>query len=247
MSDVIVAMSRQSLIELEEIYFPLQRTLIMPNGIALNAPFRSTVQQPSGAPVKVVFVGRLTAQKGIEDLLHAWQIVMATHPNARLEIWGEGELGEALESLAETLKITSSVKFCGHVVDVVTRLPEMDIFVLPSYIEGNSNAVLEAMRAGLPVVATRVGGTEMQVGSEGKGFLTEPGKREDIADRLNTLISKRDLREELGQAMRARVSRYFDIHRVAATYQDAYARLVGGERESMFELANPVITGEAVE
>src|SRR5690606_9344916 len=107
------------------------------------------------------------------------------------EIWGEGELGEALKSLAATLKITPSVKFCGHMADVVTRLPEMDIFVLPSYIEGNSNAVLEAMRAGLPVVATRVGGTEMQVGSEGAAFLTDPGKREDIAERLNTLICNR--------------------------------------------------------
>ena len=244
MSDAIVAMSRQSLVELEEIGFPLQRTLITPNGIALDAPDHSAVHHADNAPVKVVYVGRLTAQKGIEDLLQAWQIVMHASSNARLEIWGEGELRVELESLVVATGITSSVRFCGHVADVATRLHEMDIFVLPSYIEGNSNAVLEAMRAGLPVVATRVGGTEMQVGCQGGSFLIAPGAHEEMAARLVTLIQDRDLREGVGQAMQERVRRYFDIRRVAGTYQEAYVRLAEGKRDSMLELANPVVTGD---
>lgn len=240
-SDAIVAMSKQSLIELKEIGFPLERTLLTPNGISLNAPFREGTSISDKEIVNVVYVGRLTPQKGIEDLLYAWETVSRSKLPARLKIWGAGESREDLEDLVNRLQIQHSVEFCGHVDDVPAKLTDMDIFVLPSYIEGNSNAVLEAMRAGLPVVATRVGGTEMQVGPEGAGFLVAPGSPEEIADRLVTLIGNASLREGLGQAMRDRVSRFFDIHLVANTYMQAYALLSNNQRDRMIALANPVI------
>jgi glycosyltransferase involved in cell wall biosynthesis len=240
-SDAIVAMSKQSLIELQEIGFPLERTLLTPNGISLNAPFREGTSISDKEIVNVVYVGRLTPQKGIEDLLYAWETVSRSKLPARLKIWGTGESRSDLEDLVNRLQIQHSVEFCGHVDDVPAKLTDMDIFVLPSYIEGNSNAVLEAMRAGLPVVATRVGGTEMQVGPEGAGFLVAPGSPEEIADRLVTLIGNASLRQGLGQAMRDRVSRFFDIHLVANTYMQAYALLSNNQRDRMIALANPVI------
>lgn len=243
LADAIVAMSVESIAELEAINFPRERVLLTPNGISLIAPVKTAVPMSPDQIVNVVYVGRLTAQKGIENLLYAWQAVSRSEPSAVLRLWGDGELRAELEELVDYLQIRHCVDFCGHVDDVSAKLPDMDIFVLPSYTEGNSNAVLEAMRAGLPIVATKVGGTEMQIGSEGRDFLVTPRCPDEIADRLITLIKSASLRNKLGQAMLDRVRRFFDIYKVAATYRQAYVLLTEGKRDQLIELGNPVIRG----
>ena len=120
------------------------------------------------------------------------------------------------------------------------ELVKADLFVLPSYAEGNSNAILEAMRAGLPIVATRVGGAAIQVGSEGERFLVPPGDRQALADRLHELIEDEALRRRLGAAMRARIEGVFAIDRVAAIYEQAYDLIVCGRHEQIGRL-NPAL------
>ncbi len=241
LSDSIVAMSRESVSELNAINFPLSRVLQTPNGIRYGLKTTQTEFNVDSTKVRVVFVGRLMFQKGIEDLLHAWQILNKKCTNAELEIWGEGPLLNDMKSLSTKLKLTNSIKFCGHLDNVRDRLNGMDIFVLPSYVEGNSNAILEAMAAGLPIVATRVGGTAMQVGKLGANFLFNPNDKFKLARLLESLINDSSLRNYLGDKMRDRVKDNFDIYHVADTYISAYKSLHLGQRDKVGNFSNPVI------
>lgn len=244
-SDALVAMCPESLAELDQARFPSKRVLATPNGIRLNGE-RSPV--PHGLwntqPCRVVFVGRLSEQKRLDVLLVAWSKVIRTAKvQGILELWGNGLLGSTLRQQCEKLDIVDSVLFCGHVHGVRDRLLEMDIFVLPSSAEGNSNAILEAMAAGLPIVSTCVGGTPMLVGKEGAEFLSPPGDSVALAENLLKLTRNPDLRTKVGSAMRRRVEQHFDIYRVAQTYSSTYRFLAAGQRERVKGASNPIMIG----
>ncbi len=245
-SDAVVAMSRQSLDELEAIGFPLSRVLATPNGISMSGVERSQAGKSLGTALcRVVFVGRLSAEKRIDDLLHAWQrVVAAVGPAAEMELWGTGPLEAELKQLSVELGLEGSVAFRGHVDSVRERLGAMDVFVLPSIIEGNSNAILEAMAVGLPVVSTRVGGTPMLVGRTVAGSLWSRVTGSGLAARLLELIRDEKLRRRVGGAMRQRIEDHFDIRHVAATYAEAYRLLATGNRDRLAEIGNPLIAGK---
>ena len=183
-SDAIIAMAPESMAELASIDYPPARVLKVTNGIPL-LPAVTTMPLSSSDVVTAVFVGRLLPQKGLLDLLHAWGSVKAraTRP-VRLHLIGDGPQADQLRALALALDLGETIEFFGYCGNVPAELAKADLFVLPSYTEGNSNAILEAMRARLPVVATRVGGAPIQVGSEGERFLVPTGDRVALADRL---------------------------------------------------------------
>lgn len=237
-SNSVVAMSRESLAELSSAGYPASRVLISPNGIKLNQ-----LKQPGHArsrPCKVVFVGRLNEEKQLGILLTVWADVCRTKQAAHLHIWGQGPLDAELRQQAADLGIERHLTFCGHVANVPERLTEMDMFVLPSRAEGNSNAILEAMAAGLPIVSTDIGGTAMQVGPAGRAFLCEPSDATALRTALSRLISNAPLRRSVGAAMRRRVEDHFDIEKIAATYEAAYLNL-GKRRANMSAISNDVV------
>lgn len=234
MADGVVAMSEESGRELDAIGYPAGRVFWTSNGVSLRpAPARAASRADS-APLRVVFVGRLMAQKGIDLLLQAWKMVrgQASVPSV-LEIWGDGPLADDLQALREGLGLADSVEFKGHVAGVRNALPEVDIFVLPSLNEGNSNSLLEAMAAGVAVVATRVGGTPLLVGDAADRWLCEPGDIDALAEKLIQLLEDHELRMTLGQEMKARAERYFDIQKIASSYAMAYERLQQGRRDEL--------------
>ena len=247
-SDALVAMSRESIAELDHVGFPLERVLATPNGIRPGESMaRAKLKGEMSQSCRVVFVGRLTEEKQLETLLHAWRdVVRITGNTTTLELWGTGPMKEALEKLCQELDITGTVLFRGHVDGVRDHLTSMDIFVLPSRAEGNSNALLEAMAAGLPIVSTRVGGTPMLVGPVGAELLIDVGDSEGLARHLLRLIQAPDLRKRIGAAMRQRIEEHFDIAPVARTYTEAYAFLAAGEREQVYKASNPVIQEDVV-
>lgn len=232
MSDAIIAMTPESILEIADVNYPAKRILKVPNGIAPLPP--NTERRPpqqSSDSVTVVFVGRLCEQKGVIDLLYAWQMVLQdAKSKVRLHLVGDGPISEEMKSLSHRLGLDNSVKFCGYCPDVVAELSKADIFVLPSYVEGNSNAILEAMRSALPIVATRVGGSQFQVGREGQPYLLEPGDHKALSERLLTLIQNKTLRTQLGEAMQQRIDTLFSINRVASLYEQAYTKLAAGQR-----------------
>jgi glycosyltransferase involved in cell wall biosynthesis len=234
-SDAIVAMTPESVTELENIGFPMEHVLKVTNGITL-VPAASS-ESHSSTMVNAIFVGRLSPEKGLSDLLHSWATVKARASRlVKLRILGDGPQLDELRALTLALDLGDSVEFFGYCQDVPAELAKADLFVLPSYAEGNSNAILEAMRAGLPIVATSVGGATIQVGREGKRFLVPPGDRNALADRLLELIEDEPLRIRVGAAMRARVESMFAIQRVAATYERAYELMLAGHCEEIAQI-----------
>jgi len=242
-SDAIVAMSAQSLAELKDARYPAGRVLLTPNGIALReTPACMPANEANADVCQVVFLGRLSEEKHLDTLLDAWAMVCADDSHkALLVIWGEGPLEMALKRQCTDQGIATRVRFGGYVGNAASRLTEMDILVLPSRTEGNSNAILEAMAAGLPIVSTAVGGTPMLVGDVGKPFLCPPGDAHALRDLLLCLIKDRSLRVRTGRAMRARAEQYFNIQRVAETYAKAYGLLATGQRNQVEAASNPVV------
>jgi glycosyltransferase involved in cell wall biosynthesis len=239
--DAIIAMTPESMAELAGINYPIDRISKVTNGIA-SLPLVSKGERSE--TLKVVFVGRLSAEKGLTDLLHAWAAVTVTvRSPIRLRLIGDGPQADELRRLVRTLGLEESVQFLGHCADVSKHLGEADIFVLPSHAEGNSNAILEAMRAGLPIVATRVGGAEIQVGSDGKPFLAPVNDPSALAARLCKLIGDGTLRLRLGRAMRARVERVFAIEHIAATYEQAYNLILAGRPEEICRINSDLFNG----
>lgn len=239
-SSAIVAMSEASVRELIAVGYPRKRILTVPNGIS----HRITQEQSFAGRYadhgicRVVFAGRLAKQKCLDVLLNAWVKVDREFPNrTRLELWGSGPLEDELKSLSRDLEIDQSVVFRGYLQDVATRLRNSDIFVLPSMAEGNSNAVLEAMEAGLPVVATRVGGTAMQVGPEGAPLLFSVGDHESLSEKLITLIREPHFRRSSGMAMSDRIGKFFDLRKIAASYICAYRELAFSAEIDLVECA----------
>ena len=248
-SDTIIAMTPESVAELAGIGYPTSRVLKVTNGIALTPESPPTPRASQPQMLHVIFVGRLAEEKDLPGLLHAWVAVKlrATRP-VKLRLIGDGPQAAELRGLAVALDLGETVEFFGYCGNVPAELAKADLFVLPSYREGNSNAILEAMRARLPIIATRVGGASIQVGSEGERFLVPPGDRDALADRLVELIEDETLRLRLGAAMRERIESVFAIDRIAAIYEQAYELILSGRREQIGQI-NPALfsPGEAVD
>lgn len=240
-ADAIVAMTPQSLDELSAINFPATRVLATPNGISVKPLSQDRKRDYNDC--RIVMVGRLHQQKGISDLLQALKLLPSHLDRTRwhLDIIGDGPMREVIEKQIITMKLAGRVRIMGHSSNVNQELPNYDVFVLPSYREGNSNAILEAMHAGLPVVSTRVGGTPILVGEAGDCLLHEPGDAQRLADLLTEVISRPAWRRELGSAMRQRVEAHFDIRKVAATYERAYNYLVTKKRGLISQASDPLI------
>ncbi len=172
-------------------------------------------------------VGRLSEEKGgVDVLIRAVARLCKSNPNLRLLVVGDGPLRGSLEALAAESAPGGEIMFTGTRNDVAHLLSAMDLFVLPSLNEALPIVVLEAMAAGLPVIATRVGGVPEIVDHEKTGLLVEPGSEDSLYSALDRLIFDADLREQLAQAGRRRVASDFTIERMVERIEGLYEELL---------------------
>ena len=144
-SDRIIAISHTDALLWEK---HVGATILIPNPITINTNATSDLQSKS-----VISVGRLDAQKGYQYLIKAWEYVAKTHPEWKLDIYGEGYMREQLQELINSLKLNNVVKLCGTTNDVISKYCSHSIFVMSSITECFPLVLLEASSCGLPLIA----------------------------------------------------------------------------------------------
>ncbi|WP_299050340.1 glycosyltransferase [uncultured Nocardioides sp.] len=213
------------------------REVVVPNGIPLPPPppdgargaARAALDLPDGAFV-VGVVARLSAQKAHHVLLQAFVRVRAEVPDARLVVVGDGERRTELEALAADLGLGDAVLFTGVRRDVADLLPGFDVLALSSVHEAAPLVVIEAMAAGVPVVATDCGALRDMVAEPTEGLLVRVGDHVGLAAALTRLAGDPQERDRMGAAARRRAERDFDVTATARGYEDLLADLTGPAR-----------------
>ena len=225
--------------------YPAEKIAVIRNGVDLarfagrpgNGAVRRSLGLPPRAPLVAVFA-RLDQNKGLEFFLEAAAIVAARSPSVRFlivgdrlilkdgAIVGDVERRESLENRARRLGLEGRVVFTGFRLDVPELLAEVAVSVLPSLSEGLPNAVLESMAAGVPVVATRVGGVPEAVEDGASGILVPPGDGAALARAIGMLLEKPDLARRLGRAGRERAEGSFSLDRMVRRTQGLYVGML---------------------
>lgn len=187
-------------------------------------PTRARLGIPEGG-FHVGCVARLAAVKDHGTLLKAFARLREGRPAAHLTLVGDGAERRTLEQLCARLGLTSAVTFMGERGDIAPLLAAFDVFALSSLSEGISLTLLEAAAAGLPIVATNVGGNTEVVVEGASGLLVPPADPERFAAALEEIARLPD-RRAMGQLGRERVERRFSIERMARAYHDLYGELL---------------------
>jgi glycosyltransferase involved in cell wall biosynthesis len=201
----------------------------IPNGIRVGAP----IPKSHVASIRrLVWVGRLTAQKGIDVLLEALAKVVAAGREFNLEIIGSGPDMALLVKQSRQLGLERRVRFTGALAKEAIRakLADMDVFLLPSRYEGMSNAALEAMEVGLPLLLTRCGGIDTYV-DESIGWICEPDRVDAMSSELLRMLdTPADKLLAMGKKARLLVERNFQIEKVAQQNADLLKQLLKASR-----------------
>jgi glycosyltransferase involved in cell wall biosynthesis len=224
-----VAVSRELARAMGSAGVPASRVYTLPNGVDLArfAPgekneARRRLGLDEDRP-RTLFIGRLVPEKDVTTLLKAWRHVIDVVPEAVLDIVGSGPLEGDLRAQANDLGVEKQVFFHGEQSEVVPYLQAADCFVLPSLVEGMSNALLEAMAVGLPVVATRIEGNERLLEDGVTGRLVLPHDAEALARALVDILQDVYGALSLGRRARKLVLERFGMAGVADAYLALYA------------------------
>lgn len=177
------------------------------------------------ATVVIGVVANLKPVKGLGDFIRAVALVSRAYEKSYFVIVGQGPQEDELKHLATELRVADKLFFAGRRDDVRPFLGAFDIAVLCSLSEGFSNAVLEYMAAGLPVVATRVGGNQEQVRDGETGFLVPPGDSESLAKALLRLIQDDGLRARMSQVALRECTELYTMEKMIGRMEDYYTRL----------------------
>lgn len=213
----------KGLAKLAKLTAPDQQVEIVGNGVDIShfADLTKPYSLAENLPCLLITVGRLNAQKNLSCLLEA--LASLTYENWRLEIVGDGPEREMLSTKAKNLGIAEKITFSGWLdrEELLSHLAAADVFVFPSIQEGMPNAVLEAMAAGLPVLACEIEGCEELVVHEQTGLLVPPGNVDAFRDALSRLLPDRDICRRFGENGKLRAEKEYTWPAAA----DAYLRL----------------------
>ena len=157
---------------------------------------------------RIISVGRLYPQKDQKTMIEAFAKVSEKHPDWKLVIFGEGPERRALESLVERLKVKDKVSLPGKSENIIDELKKSKIFCLSSIYEGMSNALVEAICVGLPVVTTKVSGTEELIENGENGFIVDIGDKDTIAMAMTKLIEDENLRQQFAKKNKAQAVKF---------------------------------------
>ena len=201
-----------------------QKISVIYNGIDTEKFKPASVPKNNNKFIITPGASRLTSRKGLVYLIRAVDKLSKKYQQVELKIMGDGE-GERvrLEEIVDKLNLRGRVVFLGRIPREKTfsYYQEADVFVLPSLNEGMSNAMLEALATGLPILATDTGGSKELITEGENGYIIEMKNAQDIADKLEKLINNSELKNKMGEASRRRALE-MSWEKVAKEYYQTY-------------------------
>lgn len=224
-SDFTVANS-QGLKELSLRSKPNKEIKVIYNGIDTEQFYPDYVKRSGSEFIITSGASRVTHRKGLNYLIEAVAELLPHYPRLRLKIIGEGNTKKELENLVKKSKIEKNVDFVGRIPHEKTPAyyQEANLFVLPSINEGMSNAILEALASGLPILATDTGGSKELVRDGINGFIIRMKDAADIAEKIKKIIANAELRASMSQASR-QLAETMSWSKVAHQYFTLYKKI----------------------
>ena len=252
----VVCVSEGQALKVRRAGVPADRVRVIRNAIdasrftGVDAGGRLALQCLFATPrtLIVVAVGRLSPEKGFDRLIEAAGIVAGEVPSVGFVLIGDGPDRAALEALVGASGLQGSVVFAGFRSDVDRLVQGADALAQSSYTEGLPNVVLEACAAGIPVVATDVGGTGEVVQDGVNGYLVPPGDSSALAERLIQLLCSPELRATMGALGRERIRADFSFEHQCAQYEELFTTLRdtrGSGPSTLNRPVQPTVTGAA--
>jgi glycosyltransferase involved in cell wall biosynthesis len=212
--------------------FPPEKLLTISGGTPPSEPSTITRRQlldrlglPEGSRL-VATVGRLALRKNLKDAIWAADLLKVIRDDVHLLIIGDGPHSARLHKFRDQVEIPDKVHFLGTRGDVADFLPHLDAFWSASSREGHSPAILEAMSAGVPVVATDIPGNRELITNDSTGYLVPVGDRASIARTTNRILDDADLAERIGSVARQRVAEHFPAEKMLQAYAELYGELL---------------------
>jgi len=232
----VIAMSDTILEELLSAGFPSSKIYMVRNGVDLSvyrkAERKEKTCQRLGLKVNaktVIYTGRLTPEKGLDCIIQAFSRLELSLP-LQLLIVGEGREKHVLMSLVQQLRLNDRVFFINGGYDIEEYLQVADLFILPSRQEGLSNSLLEAMACELPVISTRVSGSDELIRDGENGLLIDVDNEHQLIVAIKKVVGDPQLACELGKNARRTVAECCDLEKVTGDYRELYKKLESTRR-----------------
>lgn len=181
--------------------------------------FKPWTPLPAEKKFKFAFIGRLIQRKGLLELIWAVDILKKSNPEFRVDIYGKGNFEKQLNAEIEKLGLQENVILHGAVLDGFKKLYEADCFVFPSWYEGFSGALVEAMLSGIPIVASDIEMNKEAVAANQTALIFKVKDAEDLAEKMKQMIGDYPDMIEMGQKARVTAVEKFDINNIAHQYE----------------------------
>ena len=225
-ADRVVVMSDRMRREYARAGVAAERLRVIHNALLGTVALLPPRDLPERTPV-VSVVARLSREKGVDVALKAMGVIAATHPTVRLHVAGDGPDRASLTRLADQLGIGDRVVWHGHVENVQSIYERSTLLIIPSRSEGLPNVALEAMAAGIPVIATDVGGLSELIANGHTGLLVPPEDAAALAAAVLRLLDAADERRRLASAAQAEAEDRFSLTARVAALKELYEALPG--------------------
>ena len=229
--DAVICVSESQRIALRR-FIPKSRLHVVPNAVDIDEITDLSVElEADNAAISprrktIVFVGRLSREKGLSHLIRAFSCLTSFRGQLALDIIGDGPDHRILEALISDLGVEESVRLLGFKENVYPYIQEAEFLVLPSLSEGMPVVILEAFALKKPVVATRVGGIPEMIRHERDGLLIDPKNERQLADAIAHLLLNPLKIVHMGNNAYRRVKREFSFETQTDRYQEIYRMLV---------------------